>query len=73
MTSFILAYSTGEIHFYGAIIEESDCQISQINQKIQLDCSKKDEILSASKVLSDSQLEYLDKEKNMELMALTYH
>ncbi|ENX17516.1 hypothetical protein F895_00655 [Acinetobacter sp. CIP 64.2] len=73
MTSYIFASSTGEIYFHGAIIEESQCQVLQINHKILLDCSRTDHTVSESKVLSDSQLKYLDEENNLAVMLLTYH
>ena len=73
-TSSVLAHSSGEITFQGAIIEAPHCQAKQVNKSVQLDCStNNNHTLSESDIVYDSQLEHLDQEKSRSVMHITYN
>lgn len=73
ITPSVFANSTGEISFHGSVIEEYNCQPIQTNHQIQLDCSTNNNTLSESEIVFHSQLEYLNQDKKLAVMNITYH
>jgi len=73
MTSQSFAESTGEITFSGSIIEEANCQVITIDNTVKLDCFNNGELVATSEIIPHSQLEYLDKDKNLAVMQLNYY
>lgn len=73
ITPSAFAHSDGEIRFQGSVIEEYSCQAIQANHQVQLDCSINNNTLSKSDIVFHSQLEYIDQEKNLAVMHITYN
>lgn len=73
MTSQTFAESIGEITFSGSIIEETNCQVITIDNTVKLDCFNNAEFAVTSEIISHSQLDYLDKDKNLAVMQLNYY
>ncbi|EKU56889.1 hypothetical protein ACINWC323_2552 [Acinetobacter sp. WC-323] len=67
------ASSSGEITFSGLIIEETSCQVITIHKMVKPDCFHNGDAVAIREILSQAQLEYLDQDKNLAVMQLTYH
>ena len=73
MASQSFAESAGEITFSGSIIEETNCQVITLDNTVKLDCFNNGEFAATSEIISHSQLDYLDNDKNLAVMQLNYY
>lgn len=67
------ASSSGEITFSGLIMEETSCQVMTIHKTVKPECFHNGDTVATSEILAQTQLEYLDQDKNLAVMQLTYH
>lgn len=72
-TTSLFAQNAGKISFSGLIIEEANCQVETLNKNLKVDCYNNGTTAITHDILFESQLKYLNQEKTLAVMQLTYN
>ncbi|BAP36413.1 hypothetical protein AS4_14730 [Acinetobacter guillouiae] len=73
ISSVTFSEPTGEIIFSGSIVADTNCQLSTINNKVQINCYDSNQAVPTHEILFHSRLEYINQDKNLAIMHLTYN